>query len=72
MEQYSLIYRYFGLDISEQMELDTLTFSTLLRDAFVMRLKETEDGRDYLERCWRYGQTEPDRKSLREQFSERQ
>lgn len=68
MEQYSLIYQYFGLDISEQMELDTLTFSTLLRDAFVMRLKETEDGCDYLERCWRYGQTEPDRKSLREQF----
>ena len=72
MEQYSLIYRYFGLDISEQMELDTLTYNHLLRDAFVMRLKETEDGRDYLERCWRYEQTEPDRKSLREQFGERQ
>lgn len=56
------------MPISEQMELDTLTYNYLLRDAFVMRLKETEDGRDYLERCWRYKQTEPDRASLREQF----
>ena len=50
------------------MEMDTLTFNVLLRDALVLRLKETEEGRDYLEKCWRYKQVEPDRDALRKQF----
>ena len=50
------------------MEMDTLTFNILLRDALVLRLKETEEGRGYLEKCWRYSQTEPDRAALRNQF----
>lgn len=51
------------------MELDALTFNTLLRDATVLRLKETQEGQDYLERCWTYGQTSPDRAALRKQFN---
>lgn len=50
------------------MDLDILTYNTLLRDAFVLRLKETEEGRDYLEKCWRFQQVEPDRAALRKQF----
>lgn len=51
------------------MEMDTLTFAELSRDASVLRLKETEEGRDYLEKCWRYSQQEPDRAALRKQFN---
>ena len=50
------------------MEMDTLTFNLLLRDATVMKLKETEDGQDYLEKCWTYQQQNPDRAALRKQF----
>lgn len=48
--------------------MDTLTFNYLLRDALILRLKETEEGRDYLEKCWLYSQVEPDRAALRKQF----
>lgn len=46
------------------MELDTLTFNKLLRDAICLKLKETEEGRDYLADCWRFQQTEPDFKAI--------
>lgn len=50
--------------------MDTLTYNILLRDAFVLRLKETDEGREYLENCWRYQQSEPDRAALRKQFKQ--
>lgn len=52
------------------MEMDTFSYALLLRDALLLRLKETEDGRDYLEKCWLYQQQEPDRAALRKQFNE--
>jgi hypothetical protein len=33
------------------MELDCLTFAKLVRDAYVLRLKETEEGQNYLKDC---------------------
>ncbi len=48
--------------------MDTLTFNELLRDSYVLRLKETDEGREYLENCWRFAQQEPDRAALRNQF----
>lgn len=41
----------------------------VLRDALCLKLMETEDGQKYLDDCYRFTQTEPDRKTLREQFS---
>ena len=48
--------------------MDCLLFAELLRDAEVMRLKESQEGQDYLEKCWTYKQTAPDRAALRKQF----
>ncbi|WP_254306607.1 hypothetical protein [Clostridium sp. 001] len=42
----------------------------LLRDAVIYNYKQTKEGREYLENCWRIEQTEPDRKSLREKMKE--
>ena len=36
----------------------------LLRDAICLSLKETEEGREYLDDCWRLQQTEPDYKAI--------
>jgi hypothetical protein len=57
------------MPINEQMELDTLTFALLAKDAFCLKMQETQEGKDYLEKCWRYQQTTPDIKTLREQFN---
>ena len=38
----------------------------LVRDAFIDRLSQTEEGRDYLEQCWVLTQTKPDKAHLRE------
>lgn len=40
--------------------MDTLTYNLLLRDALIIKLKETKEGQDYLEDCWRLSQEEPD------------
>ena len=66
LEGYSAIYEKFGVPIDRQMELDTLTFNRLLRDALVLRLRETEEGQNYLHDCWRFEQTEPDLTALRD------
>ncbi len=68
MESYSLVYKFFGITFSESMDMDFLLFAELLRDAEVMRLKETQEGQDYLEKCWTLKQTAPDRAALRKQF----
>jgi hypothetical protein len=47
------------------MELDTLTFNMLFRDALCLKLQETEGGQNYLRDCWRFQQTEPDMEAIR-------
>lgn len=59
---------YSGLNFNEVLELDCYTFAYLLRDAFIEKMAETKEGRDYLEQAWILTQTQPDRKTLREQF----
>lgn len=39
-----------------------------VREAYIYELNKTEDGRKYLENCWRMTQTKPDRASLRKKF----
>lgn len=57
---------YTGLNFSEVLELDVYTFAILLKDAFIEKMSETKEGRDYLEQAWILTQTEPDRKALKE------
>ena len=68
LTQYSLVYKYFGIPIDRQFELDILSFNMLVRDALCMKLSETEEGQKYLDDAWRFKQTKPDRQKLREQF----
>lgn len=65
-----LTAEYTGMSFSELMRLDCFTFKMLLRDAFINRMRQTEEGREYLENCWLIKQTEPDRTALRKQFKE--
>lgn len=62
---------YTGLNFNEVIELDCITFKMLVRDAFIDRMSQTEDGRDYLEQCWILKQTEPDTAKLKKITTEK-
>ena len=55
-------------DFEKCLSLDMRTFKCLFRDAFIYQMKQTEEGRAYLEDCWILERTQPDRKALRENF----
>ena len=68
MSSYALVFEVFGIPISDQMELDCLTYARLQRDAICGKLIKTPEGKDYLDKCWTLQQTKSDKKKLREQF----
>lgn len=63
-----MVSKYSGLDFNSLTELDCFTFRCLLRDSIIYEMEQTEEGRDYLEKCWTMKQTKPDYSKLKEQF----
>ena len=59
---------YTGYDFDRLEDLSVFEFWLLLRDAVVYNCQQTEQGRDYLEKCWTAEQVSPDRSALREYF----
>jgi len=66
-----LISEYTGMSFADLLQIDCITFKMLFRDAFINRMSQNEEGREYLENCWLIKQTEPDRKRLRRDFKEK-
>ena len=62
------VAEFTGYDFDRLNNLNVFEFWLLLRDAVVYNCQQTEEGRDYLEKCWVAEQTEPDRGSLRKYF----
>lgn len=67
-ESEHLVISYTGLSLWEVEEMDFDVYLFYVREAYIYRLNQSEDGREYLENCWRMTQTKPDRASLREKF----
>lgn len=63
-----LVSEYAGLDFHQVGALDYGTYLLWLRDAYVQILSQSEDGRQYLDDCWRMEQVKPDRSALRNKF----
>ncbi len=63
-----LLASYTNMDFAQLYELDCVTYKILLRDAYVYKLSQTEDGKNYLDDCWTLQQTQPDIDNLRKQF----
>lgn len=59
-----LVAEYSGLNFHEVGQLDYGTYLLWLRDAYISGLNASEDGRQYLDDCWRMEQTKPDRAKL--------
>lgn len=64
-----LVSDYTGLNFNEVIQLDCITFKILAKDAFIDKVGQTEEGREYLENCWILRQTKPDRDKLREKYT---
>lgn len=65
-----LVAEYTGLDFHQIGQLDYGSYLLYLRDAYITRLNSTEEGRQFLDDCWRMRQEKPDRGKLRKFTSE--
>jgi hypothetical protein len=63
-----LVYEYSGIDFKKQEEINLVEFLAIARDAYVSQLNKTEEGQEYLNRCWIAEQTKPDRAALKAHF----
>lgn len=63
-----LVAEYTGLNFHQVGRLDYGTYLLWLRDAYIAGLNSTEEGRQYLDDCWRMEQTKPDRGKLSAKF----
>lgn len=55
---------YTGLHFKQIDELLYEEFLLYRRDAYIYHLQQTEEGRKYLQNCFLFEKTEPDRVSL--------
>ncbi|MEE1401496.1 MAG: hypothetical protein UF305_04325 [Oscillospiraceae bacterium] len=52
--------------------LDYIQYLSWRRDAYIHRLEQTSEGREYLKNAWRMTQTKPDRAALRRKFGRKE
>lgn len=64
-----MVCDYTGLNILEIEELDVFEYWLYFRDAVIYNCMQSEDGKEYLEKCWRLEQTKPEREKLREKLN---
>lgn len=63
-----IVSEYTGYNFDRLDELTIFEYWLLLRDAVIYNYMQTDEGKEYLENCWRMEQTEPDRRTLREKM----
>lgn len=56
------------MTFSQALELPLDLFHLMLKNSVVAEYESTEEGREYLEKCDRMKQTQPDRAALRKKF----
>lgn len=52
----------------EVEQLDYVDYLRYRRDAFILRMSQTEKGQEYLDNAYRLEQVKPDRKALRDKY----
>ncbi len=66
-----LVSDYTGINFLELENIPVDVYKALVRDAFIHGMQQTEQGRDYLDKCWTMQQTSPDRARLRDHFGKK-
>ena len=67
-ESEHMVAKYTGLNLMEIQDLDLDVYLYYLRQAYIHYLNQSEEGREYLEKCFIFVQTKPDRAALRRNF----
>lgn len=60
---------YCGISLLDVEDLDYIDYLRLRRDAFIYRLNQTKEGREYLDNAYRLTVTDMDVDKLRGRFS---
>lgn len=63
-----LVSEYTGLNFLQVGALNYGEYLLYLRDAYISALNRTEEGRQYLDDCWRMEQVKPDRAKLHQKL----
>lgn len=64
-----MIHEHTGLNFIEIENLSLVEYLVYFRDCMIYMLNQTENGREYLEKCWIMEQTKPDKEGLRRNFA---
>lgn len=67
-----LVADYARIPLSEVGGLDYIEYLELRRDAYISKLNATESGCEYLDKAWRFAQTDNDREKSRRIFGIRE
>lgn len=63
-----MVADYARISLKDVDDLDYFEYLALRRDAWIHKLNQTDQGREYLDNAYRLTLTEPDRGKLRDQF----
>ncbi len=63
-----LVIDYLNISIFDVQEMPIDLYLYFMRESYIYTLSQTENGRKYLEDCYRMTQTKPDRKKIREKI----
>ena len=67
-----IICKYTGYDFDRLEDMEVFEYWHLLKDAVIYNRMQTEEGREYLEKCYRLEQTEPNRQAIREKIARKE
>ena len=59
-DDLKLLHDYTGLNFEHLLNLDCYTYRKLLINAFIDKMKQSNEGREYLEKAWYLQQTDMD------------
>lgn len=63
-----LVIDYLNISIFDVQEMPIDLYLYFMRESYIYKLSQTENGRKYLEDSYRMTQTKPDRKKIREKI----
>lgn len=63
---YKAVSDYSGVPLDKVLDLPYSQFRLYLRDAWLSNMNMSEDGKKFLETCWRIRQTKADENAIKE------
>ena len=61
---YKAVADYSGVSLDKVQDLPYAQYKLYLRDAWLSNMSKSDDGRKFLETCWRIRQTSADEKAI--------